>query len=166
MKVAESYVQRLLRSDDPRRAIADLAAIWSARPGRSESQACFGLAEAEFNVHLYLAYTGEVINGGHAQFFSNRFGGYTEETLAALRAIGLHALSDILAEASCVFRGLSALRDEDYREAVLENLNTFQLRTLQKADFAFGNSFSAVDEACLVYLRQHNAEILQPERAA
>jgi len=149
MQVAETYVQRLLRSDDAIGAVRDLAAIWSARPNRSERQPYFGLTEPEFNVHLCLSYTGEVMNGGHAQFFMNRFGRYTVETVAALRAVGLSELAAILEGAASIF----------------DDAATRQTLALNAADASFNRAFWHTHEACLAYLREHDAQVLRPERS-
>ena len=165
MQVAETYVQRLLRSDDAIGAIRDLAAIWSARPNRSDRQPYFGLTEPEFNVHLCLSYTGEVMNGGHAQFFMNRFGRHTAETVAALRAVGLAELAAILEKAASIFEDAEMIRDDARREAALEKPASRRSLALSAADASFNQAFWHTHEACLAYLRDHDSEVLRPERS-
>jgi len=165
MQVAETYVQRLLRSDDAIGAVRDLAAIWSARPNRSERQPYFGLTEPEFNVHLCLSYTGEVMNGGHVQFFMNRFGRYTVETVAALRAVGLLELAAILEGAASIFEDAATIRDDARRDTALEIPNSRQSLDLSTADASFNGAFWHTHEACLAYLRKHDSEVLRPERS-
>jgi hypothetical protein len=166
MQVAESYVQRLLRSANAIEAVGDIAAIWSARPNRSVEQPYFGLAEPEFNVHMCLSYTGEVMNGGHAQFFMNQLGRFTPETVEALRAVGLAELATILDGAASVFGDPWMIRDDDHRDSVLERLTPEQGLKFSAADAAFNRAFWHTDEACLAYLRAHDTEILLPERSA
>jgi hypothetical protein len=163
MQVAETYVQRLLRSDDAIGAVRDLAAIWSARPNRSEGQPYFGLTETEFNVHLCLSYTAEVMNGGHAQFFMNRYGRYAAETVAALRAVGLPELAAILEGAASIFEDEATIRDDHRRDALLETSG--QSLALSAADTAFNRAFWHTHEACLAYLREHAMDVLRPERS-
>lgn len=162
MKIAEEYFQRLLNSDDPIRAVADLAALWSPRAGRD--QPLFGLAESEFNVHLCLWYSGEVANSGHIQFFSNPIGRYFREVIQALRAVGLPALAELLASVSEAVGGERVLLRED-REDILYAAPAAQQRAMEAADRrAYDGMLREVDAMCLAYLRRHANEILLPER--
>lgn len=54
-----------MHSNNPIQAVGELANIWSARLGRSETDPYFGLLPCQYHVHLYLNYKGDVGNGGH-----------------------------------------------------------------------------------------------------
>jgi hypothetical protein len=83
--------------------VFELANIWSSRPGRNETDHCFGLLPCQYAVHLHLNYQSNVGNGGHSQFFMNPVGAFANETLAALNELGFQNVHDILSRAIAVF---------------------------------------------------------------
>ena len=99
--IAEDFVQRLLHDTNPLDAVHLLADRWSVRTNPKERW--FGLSRPEHQVTMVLIYTGEVGNGGHEQFFSNRAGDITARVLAALREIGFVDLERILIAACALF---------------------------------------------------------------
>ncbi|MEH6646503.1 DMP19 family protein [Sulfitobacter sp.] len=142
MKLAADYFEKLLNDADPVEAVAALSAFW--QPRIDSIAARFGLSLPEYQVQLVLIYTGELGNGGHAQFFVNRGVAYVDDTIAALQAVGLEALGDVLGQA----------------EAVLAIAG----REFAPSDAAALEMLPEVDAALLAYCRAHKDSILLPER--
>jgi hypothetical protein len=142
MKLSPDYFDKLLTDTDPVEAVAALSAFWQPRIDSTAAQ--FGLSLPEYQVQLILIYTGELGNGGHAQFFVNRGVAYLDDTVAALQAVGLEALGDVLGQA----------------EAVLAIAG----REFAPSDAAAVEILPEVDAALLAYCRAHKNSILLPER--
>lgn len=165
MKYAKSYIDELLFQTEPLEAVYGLCGIWAGRPGVAEDREFFGLSEPEFYVHCYLQYQGEVGNGGHSQFFLNPFGRHTSAVARALASLGFRRAADIFGRACSVFPAGHIPGDDAAREAIIQRLpeNTLQQwaaldRELYAADRDYWPRL-------LNYLREHELQILQPERA-
>lgn len=166
LRIAPELIERLLTSVAPDEALQQLDAWWCARAGRSAEQPSFGLSPAEFRIHLYLIYTGEVGNGGHEQFFLNPTGSHAEAVATALSELGLEKLAAIYAQARSVFPGASVPTEAMEREALAESLSDAALTLWQALDqqvYALGRETSA---AVLEYARRHRDELLALESAA
>ncbi len=148
--VAVEFLERLLFDSEPIEAVATLSSIWQARADPKQPR--FGLSRAEYLVQLCLIYTGEVGNGGHAQFFMNRGDAYVAGTLDALRTVSLAELADILSEAAAKVANQAF---EDVPDAVLE-----ELELLDRSAF---RRLMSVDAALLAYVRSNRSQILVPE---
>src|SRR5262249_44933371 len=109
--VAVDFLERLVFDSDPGEAIQTLSSIWRVRADASHSQ--FGLSHAEYLVQLCLIYTGEVGNGGHAQFFMNRDGRLIADTLEALVDVGIPELAQTLSDATFEFPGREVPADAE-----------------------------------------------------
>ncbi len=141
MQIGEAFIERLLASEDAVEAVATLSGFWAHRARQGVAQ--MGLAKPEWEVQLILIYTGEVWNGGHAQYRMNRGPDLAQATSAALAAVGLEGLSAVLREVS----------DAAWSEA-----------GCAQADRAFNALDSDVDTALLEHLCRNADEILLPER--
>ena len=159
-RIAESYFQRLLHQTPPRQAVSELAQNWFARTSWTAPQ--FGLSTPEHQVEMVLIYTGEVGNGGHTQFFSNRGGSIAALALVALRDVGLEKLSDILARACALFPKGQVPVDRNEVDLQMARWNLLQKRASGRLDREVWSLDT--DVALLAYLRAHEAEILRPER--
>ena len=104
----------------------------------------FGLSLPEYHCQLVLIYSGEVGNGGHNQFFSNRTQKYIDDLLAALKATSLHDLAQVLNQAADI-------QDD--------------MERLHSLDQQFWEQSSAVDYALQVFLRENSHIVLVPERS-
>lgn len=104
----------------------------------------FGLSLPEYHCQLVLIYSGEVDNGGHSQFFSNRAQKYIYDLLAALKATSLHDLAQVLSQAVDV--------QEDMEQ-------------LHSLDQQFWEQSLVVDHALQVFLRENSHIVLVPERS-
>lgn len=166
MKIAETYFQRLINSNDPLAAVTELDRLWTTREGVSRSADLFGLARPEYIVHLALMYDSEVGNGGHLQFLGNPGGAYALETAEALTELGLTIRAAALTSACAVFPGGVVPADDDVRDRLTERFTGAQRRLLSDLDSTVYRSTENVDSKCLAYLRLHKDEILLPERAA
>jgi hypothetical protein len=71
-RIAEDFFKRLLHRTDPPEAITALSEMWEVRT--QQTGRWLGLSQPEHQVTMVLIYVGEVGNGGHTQFFSNRGG--------------------------------------------------------------------------------------------
>jgi len=159
--IAEEYVQRLLHETDPLEAVTILSARWSVRARATEPS--FGLSKPEYQVTMVLIYTGEVGNGGHTQFFSNRGGEIVSPVRDALREIGLVELDTILGEAVALFPGGRVPADREEVDRLWESWDERQLGKFGDLDARAWRQ-PDVDRRLLDYLRQHQTEVLRPER--
>ncbi|KQI73763.1 hypothetical protein AN191_02565 [Loktanella sp. 5RATIMAR09] len=140
-KISEKYFQSLLRQKDALEAVSTISGFWSHRA--DQTKAMFGLSRPEYQCQLVLIYTGEVGNGGHSQFFSNRGHKYIDDLLASLEATLLRDLARILREASKLqsdIEGLHLLDQEVWAQSL------------------------KVDGALQRFLRTNSDDVLQQER--
>jgi Domain of unknown function (DUF4375) len=72
---------------------------------RESQQGLQALGEQERLVFLVWGYIGEVLNGGHMQFFYNSAGRYTQETIDALRSLDLTEPATLLERGSMLLFG-------------------------------------------------------------
>jgi len=160
MRIAPEFLERLLTSDNPIEAIHQLDSFWCARPGRSASQACFGLSGTEFVVHLYLLYLAEVGNGGHCQLFLNQAGDHAPAMLEALARLGLLELRSILLEACAVFPGGAVPPDATSRENVIVGFSEQALSRWSMLDKRLYSVDGASWAKVLAYVRDHRDDVL------
>jgi hypothetical protein len=150
LKIAESYFQRLLLDTAPASsALSEIADNWDwrARQGR--------LVTVEADVVAIMTYTGEVGNGGHAQFFLNGFP--LAPVADAIDRIGLPDVGKI-------FNAARALIPTGDVERALTSMPKTQLAVLHRLDGAIWDMGEKVDDKVLDYLRRHADEVLRPER--
>jgi hypothetical protein len=158
VRLAEGYVMDLLFRTPAKAAVSQLRGEWSRRAqlaGRS------GLSEAEDLVDRVALYASRVHTGGHGCFFAGVARTQAEETVAALRTVGLEQLTDLLERALALCDpyplpedrvGMGPRRtryvSDDPRFASLD-------RAMWRVD---------VDAMLLDFLRRHSDSILRPER--
>lgn len=141
-QISEKYFQSLLEQVDALDAVTTISGYWSHRT--DETRTMFGLSLPEYQCQLVLIYSGEVGNGGHVQFFSNRGQELVNDYLMALDATALHELAHTL------------------RQAV-EIKNDFE--SLHLLDRQMWEQASAVEGALQVFLRENSNIVLRPERS-
>jgi hypothetical protein len=159
--IAEEFVQRLMHETDPLEAVNTLSARWSVRARATEPS--FGLSKPEYQVTMVLIYIGDVGNGGHTQFFSNRGGEAISPVRDALREIGLVDLDTILGEAVALFPSGRVPAD---REEVDRLWDSWDERQLKKFGALDARAWRQPDPypRLLAYLREHQNQVLRPER--
>ncbi|MEX3016089.1 DMP19 family protein [Gymnodinialimonas hymeniacidonis] len=141
MRIGEAFIERLLASSDAADAVATLSGFWAHRARDGAMR--MGLAEPEWQVQLILIYTGEVWNGGHAQYHMNRGTELADPTCSALTAVGLRGHAAVLRDVTG---------------------GAWSPAELARADRAFDDLEADVDAALLAHLRRHADTILLPER--
>ena len=151
-RLAPDYFDRLLTDTDPVDAVAALSAFW--QPRIDSRAARFGLSVAEYNVHLILIYTGEIADGGHAQYFVNRGVAYVDDTIAALNAVGLETLGDTD----------QAVAGTNGVLAQAQSILAVAGREFADCDAAADEKLPEVDVVLLRYCRAHKDTLLLPER--
>jgi Domain of unknown function (DUF4375) len=158
--IAEDFFKRLLHATDPLEAVGTLADRWGVR-ARSTAP-WFGLARPEHQVTMVLIYVGEVGNGGHTQFFSNRGGEIATRVQAALREIGLVELDAILGRACALFPDGEVPAGRADVDRILEAWGEDRLAEIDRLD----RGVSRLDAypRLLTYIREHESEVLRPER--
>lgn len=165
MQYANKYIERLLFDTEPLEALPALCSIWTGRAGVTEEREFFGFSEPEFQVHLYLLYHGEVGNGGHCQFFLNPSGRYAAAVSQALVSLEFHGAADIFSRACSAFPSGHVPTDDAARDACIQRVPESAVQLWATLD----RELYAIDRAywpqLLAYLREHDAQILQPERA-
>jgi hypothetical protein len=158
--IAEDFFQRLLHETDPIEAIDILSERWGVRAGQSGRW--LGLSQPEHQVTMALIYLGEVGNGGHTQFFSNRAGEIAARVRAALREIGLVELDAILGSACALFPDGQVPADRNEVDRLLETWGSDLLGEVDRLDRQAWKL--NVCPRLLAYLREHESEVLRPER--
>jgi hypothetical protein len=158
--IATSFFNRLLYETDPLEAVGILSDRWSVR-ARSTGP-WLGLSRPEHQVSMVLIYVGEVGNGGHTQFFSNRGGDIATRLRAALRDIGLVDLDVLLEDAVAVFPEGEVPSDRAEVDRLLEVCSEGGLAELDRLD----REVWRVDPypRLIAYLRENERDVLRPER--
>lgn len=158
--IAEDFFQRLLQGTDPIEAVGILSDRWGVRA--KSTAPWFGLSRPEHQVTMVLIYVGEVGNGGHAQFFSNRGGEIATRVQAALREVGLVELDAILGRACALFPEGEFPAGRADVDRLLEVWGEDRLAEIDRLD----RRVSPLDAYArlLTYLRGHESEVLRPER--
>jgi hypothetical protein len=165
MKINRGYVARLLAATDAAEALAELSSLWSTRAKVGERGELIGLSPTEMAAHLALWYSGEVGNGGHAQYFMNPMGSFAHETVAALEQLGSQRAATILRDACRAFADRQVPKDATARLAVIEALDRDNRDLLHRCDLALWAIMSQIDLDILRYLRQHEDDVLTPEQS-
>lgn len=158
--IAEDYFNRLLHETDPLEAVGTLSDRWGLR---TESTGTWlGLSRPEHQVTMVLIYLGEVGNGGHTQFFSNRGGEIATRVRAALREIGLVDLEVFLESAVAVFPDGEVPADRGEVDRLFEVWDEDRLARFDELDrrVSQGDPYPRL----LAYLREHERDVLRPER--
>ena len=158
--IAEDFFKRLLHATDPVEAVGTLSDRWAVRA--KATAPWFGLSRPEHQVTMVLIYVGEVGNGGHTQFFSNRGGEIAARVQAALREIGLVELEAILGCACALFPDGKVPAGPAEVDRLLKAWGEDRLAEIDRLD----RRVSPLDAypRLLTYLREHEGEVLRPER--
>jgi hypothetical protein len=158
--IAEDFFKRPLHETDPIEAVGILSERWGVRARQTDPW--LGLSQPEHQVTMALIYVGEVGNGGHTQFFSNRGGEITARVHAALQEIGLVELDSILGSACALFPGGEVPADRKEVDRLLETWGTDRLAEVDQLDRKLWKL--NVYPRLLAYLREHESDVLRPER--
>jgi hypothetical protein len=114
---------------------------------------------------MYLWYQGEVGNGGHCQFFLNPVGGNTAEVVEVLERLRFEPVRDILLRAIAVFPNSEVPRTRTERQALVAQMTKDSLALWGRLD----RELYAIDGEywgrLLEYLKDHEEEVLRPERS-
>jgi hypothetical protein len=159
--IAEDFFKRLLHETDPLEAVEILSERWGVRVRPTDRW--LGLSQPEHQVSMVLIYVGEVGNGGHTQFFSNRGGEIAARVRAALREIGLVDLDSILGSACALFPSGHVPADRKEVDRLLASSGTGPLAELDQLDRKLWKL--NVYPRLLAYLREHESDVLRPERS-
>lgn len=109
---------------------------------------------------MVLIYVGEVGNGGHTQFLSNRGGEVASRVQSALREVGLVELDAILASACALFPGGEIPADRADVDRLVAAWGEDRLAEIHRLD----RQSWQLDAypRLLAYLREHESEVLRP----
>jgi len=161
MRINEQFVIKLLHETEPLEAISNLSQFWSPRLNGTLPN--FGLSRTEYEIELCLIYFGEVFNGAHFQYFTNRGTQFCDDTIAALKKVGLKEYSEILSNArSSLPSNLEYIETND----IANNILNFW----ENADEKFYELDSAsppdpdYNFYLLEHLRKNSDEVLTKER--
>src|SRR5262245_11032599 len=161
MSWSREYARNLLHDPDPIKAVFALADVWNSRPGRKETDPFFGLLPCQYAVNLYLNYQGDVGNGGHAQFFMNPVGAYTDETLLALKELGFQQIHDVLARAVAAFPESQVPKAGKARNDLVEGFSEDVFELWSRLDRELHMLTSAHWPLLQKYLQDHESDILR-----
>ncbi len=153
--IAEDFFKRLLRGTDPLEAVGTLSDRWGVRA--KSTGPWLGLSRPEHQVSMALIYVGEVGNGGHTQFFSNRGGEIVARVQAALRDVGLVELRAILGSACALFPGGKVPGDRAEVDRLLEAWGEDLLAAIVRLDRRVGQQDAY--PRLLIYLQEHESEV-------
>ncbi len=112
---------------------------------------------------MVLIYIGEVGNGGHTQFFSNRGGTMVPNVESALAGIGLDDLSSLLRGAVALFPNDFRSLDRDGVDVLLDGYDETHLARLDEFDRRIWKT-KGVFERLIEHLRRNESHVLRPER--
>jgi hypothetical protein len=158
--IAEDFFQRLLHETDALQAVTTLSDRWRVRA--KASGRWLGLSQPEHQVTMVLIYVGEVGNGGHTQFFSNRGGDVAARAREALREVGLPELDEVLRSACALFPGGRVPADRVEVDRLLDAWSKGDLAEVNRLD---RRVWRVEPYARLLgYLREHEGDLLRPER--
>jgi hypothetical protein len=160
-RIAESYFQRLLYETAPAsRAVGALSLEWG--PRMAWTGQWLGLSRPEHQTEMVLIYVGEVGNGGHTQFFSNRGGEIATRVRAALREIGLFELLAALDRACALFPDSHVPVERREVDRLLDGWGEDRLTEIDRLDRMVWQL--EPDPRLIAYLRENQSEVLRLER--
>jgi hypothetical protein len=134
--------------------------MWERRSAASGTLP--GVSAPEQQVTIVLMYIGEVGNGRHTPFFSNRGGDIVARVRAALREIGLVALEAVVENAVTIFPGSAVPADRAAVDRLLGALTDDARARLDRLDK--GTWRLDPYPRLLAYMRVHEDDLLRAER--
>lgn len=102
--------------------------------------------------------SGQIGNGGFAQFFFNSTGEYALETLDALLTVGATGAAALLQRVVDLFPGGQPSRDEFERNDVIDTWSDKEEALLNEVDDAFLAQQKALDSLLVQYVRDHQGK--------
>lgn len=159
MSISAALLERLLFDTEAKKAVAKISSMWQIRANPAAPK--FGLSKVEYRVQLCVIYTGEVRDGGHAQFFANRGGRNVADTIEALTAVGLPDLGRTLTDAARALPGGTVPRDRKAAKEACTRLPGHAKGRLAQLDAVVRSADT--DTPLLEYLRTRRGEVLVPE---
>lgn len=135
MRYSTNYIDSLFAQENPTESVTGIINIASCNPSL-DATLLDGKGYPLFNLLMYINYTGDVGNGGHAQYFWNSYSDHVVDTLAALDEIGLPKFRSILEEALTIFEDGTPPKDKSQRERIVTNLRDENFIFLQQCDHA------------------------------
>lgn len=159
-RIAEQFFRELLHETAPVKAVHALADTWA--PRATPTGTWLGMSKPEHHVTMALVYVGEVGNGGHEQFFSNRGGEIAARARMALHDVGLVDMEEILEMAVATFPGGQVPAEPAEVDRLFASSTEGRLDELDRLD----QQLWRLDAypRLLAYLREHEGEVLRPER--
>lgn len=167
MRISAGYFRRLLHQTPANEALESLASTWTPRVRKSHPT--LGLSFAEHTVHVITTYVAAVTSGGHPAFFQAfpAESGMTIRVAEALAALGLREIARAFGEACCLWPGQAVATFENAAEldrAMQDRvLAGWAGRATEVLDAIVWRA-NDVDARLLGYLRDHEDDILRPER--
>lgn len=152
MNISESYFQRLLHETEAIEAIHILSGFWASRLG--ENAGSLNVTKTEWTAQLIMIYSGEIMNGGHVQYFLNRNKTYLIPTVLALMELSIISCARALLSASEIVGD----------NMTLSGLSTDDLGELSRLDREVTEHLYDVDTLLLRYLKENEENLLIPER--
>lgn len=155
-------------SPGPRRHVkADAVAkepylIWNAFIDLVAMEDYETLTAVQRPAHLAFHYDAEVMNGGHHQYFENRAGQHSQETIDALLQLGLKCQAELLRAAIMSWNSKerqSTVTAEDFLEGELE-------REFESHDKRYEECNPTTNEGMERYLGEHQSDFVIVEGAA
>jgi len=143
LKISEQYFQTMLDQPNALQAVSTISGFWSNRA--DDAKPLFDLSLPEYQCQLALIYSGEIGNGGHSQFFANRGHERMDDYIAALEAVSLHDLADVLRKAA---------------------ETPTDLKNLHRLDKQAWSYMSTLECALQAFLQDNSGQVLQPERSS
>ena len=131
----------------------------SGNPNPSASPSSILRAESQLGV---LCYVGEVGNGGHTQFFSNRGGDVATRVHAALQDVALIELRTVLESAIAIFPDGSVPTERSEVDRLIDALTEDRLEAFDRLDKQAWNL--DVYPRLLEFMREHESDLPRPER--
>jgi hypothetical protein len=116
------------------------------------------LLEAEKIFLLVWSFGGDADNGGLEQFFFNSMGGFADQAVDALRAVGANHSAATLAKAIALFGPSGVPTDLDDRSAALESLPDEATAKMEELSEQYLSGKEEHDALLVAYVAKHQEE--------
>jgi hypothetical protein len=149
---AEKAIMARKRAVERARLAQEPYLLWNAFIDLLATEEYGDLSSTQRKAHLVFWYDSELQNGGHGQYFENRGRNRLDETVAALRDLGLLCQAEVLARAAAAFD--AAEPTEDWADVLHDDF-------IDELDAAFDRCTPSVTEALEQHLARHADEYVE-----
>ena len=131
----------------------------------SDDRSSERLTEGQITVLVIETYFGEVLNGGHYQYFSNESGGLANFAPAALRRVGLDEFAPVVEAFIASFPNSRVPEDAEVRQQALDRIaDEYDDKFFEGLESQFDKLYSGSDdlyrEKLFAYIVDHEKQFV------